>query len=217
MNNKMDAYTTDLETYLSNILQWAKTYFNEETFINAKKYFFRHNGKIFDDEIFYEQRMNFFIDYFLFQTPVVHEDNIALTPYHLYLTKISSPDESFKFVYSVFKIIHRSDCLLKIVDLINIKKYEIYPKKNQTFIALQKNNIFQGFIYHIKNKYYLSDGIFFHPSKSQKLILNLTKKIQSNKNSLTQIFSLLNHLSKAQMTILRQPHLSISKVYEYKL
>lgn len=217
MNNKMNTYNSDLETYLANILQWAKTYFNEDTFIKAKKYFFKHNGKIFDDEAFYEQRMNFFIDYFLFQTPVIHENNIALTPYHLYLIKINSSDKSFKFVYSVFKIIHSSDCLLKIVDLINIKKYEIYPKKNQTFIGLQKNNIFQGFIYHIQNKYYLSDGIFVHPGKSQKLILKLTKKIQSNKYPITQIFSLLNHLSKAQITILRQPQLNIFKVYEYKL
>ncbi len=204
-----------IDDQLENILAWAQSKFGDDEFIEAKEEFFLNSGKVFYDDSFYEQRMGYFLDYFLLERPI--ESKLEKTPFSEYMlqpqaTPWSSKDDSLRdFCHSLFQVLKNQDNQLLVLDLINDQKIKIIARKNESFTAIQRKDLLQGYIYKSQNHYYLSHGLVFHPTKLSRFI---KKEIKKSKNSSSfNRLKLLLSLAKQNLKYLRHIHVDPKRIY----
>lgn len=208
--------TAAVDDQLERILIWSQTRFGEDELIRAKEEFFWKTGKVFHDDPFYEQRMGYFLDCFLLERPV---SNLAsdkmLTPFSIYeeehLLDSSAKIELKAYLHSVFQITKTSSHTIVVQDIITEQKYTIAARAEESFKALQKKEIFQGFLYILSEKILLSHGIIFHPSKAARIIKKQIKK--SLKSDDFDPLRELARFARQNLRHLRHAHVDPKRVY----
>ena len=196
--NEVSAESGPLETgqQIEYILHWACSKYGEKTFKIAQEEFFLLSGKYFHDNLNYHQRINYFLDYFIFERKI--SDLTKAIDYEPpYYTLINSEEFALseldreiirdildlrKSIHSLFVIKKVNIDYLIVEDLFTTDKRRISPMKGQAFIGMEKGQIFQSFLYSCKGKYLLSKGIIIHPRQAWSSILKQCKKFRKNKS-----------------------------------
>ena len=206
---------TTIDDQLENILSWAQNKFGDNEFIEAKEDFFLNSGKVFYDDTFYEQRMGYFLDYFLLERPLTRQG--TETPFSEYMAQpqahlwTSKEDSLHKFCHSLFLVLRSQSNSLIVLDLINDQKIKIMARKNESFTAIQRKDLLQGYLYQSQDHYYLSHGLLFHPSKLSRFIKKEIKKAK-NCSEFDQLKFLLD-LAKQNLKYLRHIHVDPKRIY----
>lgn len=206
---------TTIDDQLESILSWAQGKFGDNEFIEAKEEFFRNSGKVFYDDSFYEQRMGYFLDYFLLERPIA--TNVTQTPFSEYMLQPqarpwSSKDDSLrKFCHSLFQVLKSHDDYLLVLDLVNNQKIKVITRKNECFTAIERKDLLQGYLYKSEDNYYLSHGLIFHPAKLSRFIKKEIKKAK-NVSDFNQLKFLLD-LAKQNLKYLRHIHVDPKRIY----
>ena len=211
-----------LEQRLEAIIAWSQSHFGLDEFKLARKEFQFLTGRVFHDDPFYDQRMSYFLDYFVFQRPVSKEKNSA-TPYHVFLQsqflkerdihphKLEQLKELTSFVHSLFSIKRKKKSSMVVKNLFNNEVIELFDGFNQSLAGFSSGSVIQGFTFNLAGKYILSNGILLHPKSVTRTISKIVRNhIKSNNSSNIKI---LSSLAKKNLNIQRHRHIEDKKIY----
>jgi len=209
-----DLTLSAIDGEFEKILTWAQTHYGEDEFVVAKDEFFWKAGKVFHDDPFYEQRMSYFLDFFLLQRAVQKAEQF-ITPFVNYQAHIQASGAAAcgltDFVHSAFQVLRVTDKLLTVNDLFTELKYIIDARPYENFRALNRKDIFQGFIYASGTTFFLSHGVIFHPCKTHKIIKkNLKRQRRGGEFEPVRELALL---SRKQLKHLRHAHVDPRRIY----
>jgi hypothetical protein len=206
---------SDTGMHLELILKWSENQLGAAQIIQAKEDFYKETGKIFPEDECFNERMSYFIDYFVFQRPINTSDIYrGLTPFHSYL-KFKADDAIKQAHHSLYQIRRHSVSQITIEDLINKETFVLKQNSNTSFEGLQKKDLFQGFLYHTQTALVLSKGLIFHHHQIHRLIKNHLKKSQNAGNFQREYF--LSRLAKIQLGNIRHAHIKPKYYYEKQL
>jgi hypothetical protein len=207
-----------LDEQFEEILLWAQNRIGNEELVQAREEFFWKMGKVFHDDPFYENRMNYFLDYFILERPAREKQSAEAshrTPFNLFEDEKgqcqNGPIAMTGFRHSVFEVRkHQSDSVL-VIDLITDKKFEISARPTESFRLLQKKQIFQGFVYELGEVHYLSRGLLFHPDRAAKIVKKTIKNARKSGEFSDQ--RLLSTFAKHNLRFLRHSNLDPKRIY----
>lgn len=206
---------TGIDHFLDHMLRWAEKKFGNEEFVLAKEEFFWKMGKVFPEDVFYEQRMTYFLDYFLLQRPLSQRDgNFLKSTLERYLNdpeQLLTEESLSGFYHSVFMVQKNNLQSIVVKDLCTQDQIVVSARQNESFKAIQRKEIFQGFLYRADEKVYLSRGVIFHPAKCGRILRkNLKKKVASaDFDSLKEVCA----LARLQLKFLRHKNIDAKRIY----
>jgi hypothetical protein len=209
--------TEILLTRLEPVIQQFTTgeYYREV--FQAKNEFFERAGVIYEDDPEYEQRMNLFMDWYLFDRDL---PGIDLPPIRYYARSHAAElSEEEKKIYTDLSTSIHTLFILKgftwfgrnliIQDLFSRKKYVVLdPHVKQAF---SRGDLFEARIFHHQGKWYFSQGFCFHPTEMKSFILGEIKKIRFQDRS--RHMKLILQLAQMKLKHARFSHIDVSHIY----
>ncbi|SME89146.1 hypothetical protein [Pseudobacteriovorax antillogorgiicola] len=206
IDDSLGGHKSSIEEAIEKILLWAHSKIGAEQLVQAKEQFYWKTGKFFPDDIFYVNRISYFIDYFIFERPLETSNQFSgKTPFECY-QDLKDDHQIQDFHHSVFSVHKISDVGIILKDMIHKTRYKISARSTERFDGILKNDIFQGFIYQIQDQYWLSRGLIFHPHKAYRSIRKSVKK-ELKKEDL-QVNIVLQKLARQQLRHLRHEHVN---------
>lgn len=168
-----------------DIVDTVTDYFSKEErylseIVASKDVFFAKTGKVFEDDPFYEARMAAFVEWFILDRPLTR---VGLTPvryyYELFLPELDEQTRnSFKSLiyslHSLFQFQGRSGPSVRVIDLYNGDKYDIFEQRQ--YVGINPGSIFEGRIVRSSERWYFSDTYCIHPYEASKQIVKEIKK-----------------------------------------
>ena len=206
---------SDIDAGIELIVDWATEKFGRQQLISAKEEFFWRTGKVFYDDEFFARRMDYFIDFFLFQRLLEgkHPDHSGYTPFEAWRRLYGEERDAIVTGarHSVYRIQRINQKALAVQDLLEKERIQILPRRGESFSGVAKKDLFQGFIYETGAGWYLSRGIFFHPTEAWRPIRRQIKweKLRQGGDRIR----LLSHLAKLQVQQMRHRHLDCKSIY----
>lgn len=214
LNSLPDASLDDL---VETIIAWSHEVLGAEEIVAATERFHLDAGKVFHDDPFYNSRINYCLDHFLFERQVTGR---GLTPFLLFMDRFASelPADLRRRLaaladhrHSLFRIVKLLPTSMVIEDLLQPSKLSVVARRGETFRGLEKKVMFQGFVFRDGDVWQLSHGIVLHPSRAQRLIakfLKLTKKTGEFAST-----AWLWRLASLQIRHLRHRHVDPKVIY----
>jgi hypothetical protein len=185
----------------------------------AKQEFFERAGTVYDDDVEFEQRMNLFMDWYLFDRDL---PGVDLPPIRYYVRQHQSefsPEDKQIFenlstsIHSLF-LLKRMTWFgnnLVIQDLFSRKSYTVLdPKMKQAF---SKGDIFEGRVFPSDGKWNFAQGFCFHPIEMRSFIVNEIKKIRFQERS--RHLKLILQLAQMKLKHQRFAHIDVSHIYTF--
>lgn len=209
---------------------WASELLGQEEVVAAREVFFAQTGKVFYDDSFYDARISYFIEHFLFERPISGAGRTrALTgmiPYQLFISRISDDsvvNERIKLVmaslaqvrHSLFKVIKVRSSMLSVEDLLIPQKFGITAKSDETYRAFNVGTIFQGFVFRLPETCHLGSGLIIHPNRAKRLISHHIKLAKKNGSPPEHL--LLCKLATLQLRHVRHRHVDAQAIYRNNL
>lgn len=156
---------------------------SQEDIFEAKKYFQKFSGEIFEDDKSYESRIGSFLEWFTFDRPV---PGSSLTPIQQYLenSELSHSPEKWELAEGISKCIHslfvakkiKNDCVW-VVDLLDDIKYQV--QENQGSMLFNSDEVFEGRLIPYKGQYYFTDRFCYHPQPTVRYIKSKIKDLKA--------------------------------------
>jgi hypothetical protein len=198
-----------------HLLTWAQARFGEDEFVKAKEEYFWQTGKVFYDDSFYHARMEYFTDFFLLERPLsqLYGADLCLTPYKIHQQSINSEQLAGleQFEHTLLQITKVYSDRITAVNLIKGEQVSIFPRSFESFRAISKKEIVQGFLYQSEQKWFFGRGMLFHPLKANRFIKKELKKLKIGSEFDTK--SYLATLAKLQLKHLRHTHVDPKRIY----
>lgn len=193
------------------MILWAEKSLGSVYFEDAIRQFYIENGKVFHDDHFYHQRMNYFMDMFIFEH-VLPENLGSKTTFEIFQNKSTPLTSLSTGVHSIFQVIRVSQEKLVLKDLIANVSYEVAARPGESFRGIERGQVIQGFIYIVGSQKYLSKGVMTHPKSATAIIKKLAKKhSKSNKYTTKDILATIaSFLVKNQ----RLAHVETRTIYK---
>jgi len=206
------AFRTAVDEFLESLISWSVARCGVDEFVRAKEEFYHLMGKVFYDDENYHHRMQYFLDYFLFErTPEdPRRGNTPMTPFEFYLKQ--HPEALIGgFTHSLFRVhkLYPNAMLLK--DLLAEQKFRIQKQEEEIFKGISKGDVFQGFIFHLREHSVLSRGLIFHPIQAHRLLQKSLKEEQ--KRSPWSPPKTLARFARQQLKHARLKHVDPKLVY----
>jgi hypothetical protein len=149
----------------------------------AKYEFFAVSGTVHEDSPSFLERINLFLDWYVFDRKL---DNDDLTPLEFYwekhLSSISDEDKKLfegmkNFVSGVFFVLSVNSERVKVKDFFTGEVYVV--QDNYVVNLVNKGDIFQGRLIPLQDKNIFSRGFCFHPPETVGYIKAEVKKIKN--------------------------------------
>jgi len=185
----------------------------------AKQEFFERAGTVYDDDTEFEQRMNLFMDWYIFDRDL---PSVNLPPIRYFVRQhqVDFSSEDKKIFEDLSNSIH-SLFLLKrftwfkkyliVQDLFSRKKYVVIdPRLKQAF---SKGDIFEGRIFPSENKWFFAKGFCFHPIEIKPFIVTEIKKIRFQERS--RHLKLILQLAQMKLKHQRYSHIDVKHIYGF--
>lgn len=181
----------------------------------AKKVYFDNLGSLAEDDPDFENQMDVFMGWYLFDRPLDKHD---LPPVLLYYRKnlaSFSQDEQMAYKalteskHSVYELLKQKELSISLRDLSNGLKYEV--KELQFRVGFSKGDIFQARLIPFGKAYVFANGFCFHPKEGAKFIESQMKKIRDDDTA--QRTKLLLKLGQMKNKHHRFPHIDVQHVY----
>lgn len=181
----------------------------------AKARYFRATGEVFEDDPFFESRMNGFIEYYLFDwsaapggkstTAVIIDKNKSTL----------APDELVAFagfdrnVHSIFEFKKKKGELVTVHNLYDDEKYEVHERR--ALAGMEKGDLFEARLLPIGEKLHFSNAFVFHPASVKKFIvqeLKTTRATHAPRPTAT-----LHRLAYLRLKFDRYRRADVTKIY----
>ena len=185
----------------------------------AKQEFFERAGTVYDDDAEFEQRMNLFMDWYLFDRDL---PSVDLPPIRYFVRQHQnefSPDDKQIFedlsnsIHSLF-LLKRFTWFKKhmvVQDLFSRKKYMVADLNLGQ--AFSRGDIFEGRIFPHQGKWHFARGFCFHPIEMRSFIVNEIKKIRFQDRS--RHLKLILQLAQMKLKHQRFAHIDVKHIYEF--
>lgn len=211
--------TEIMQTQLEPVIQEYTTgeYYPEVH--KAKQEFFERAGIVYEDDSEFEQRMNLFMDWYLFDRDL---PGVDLPPIRYYIRQNTQKfnDEEKQGYENLSTSIHSLFLLrrfsffsknLIIQDLFSRKKYIVSDPKLKH--AFSRGDIFEGRIFPSDGKWHFSQGFCFHPVEMRSFIMGEIKKIRFQDRS--RHLKLILQLAQMKLKHQRFSHIDVKHVYGF--
>lgn len=191
----------------------AGDYFREV--YQAKKDYFERLGVISEDDSDFENQMDVFMGWYLFDRPLEKHD---LPPAFLFYRKNASgfspeDDALFKGLtmvrHSIFELLKQKESALQLRDLSNGEKLEV--RDMQFRAGFSKGDVFEARLVPDGKAYVFVNGFCFHPKEAYKFIEAQMKKIRED--DAAQRTKLLLKLGQMRNKQQRFPHIDTQYIY----
>ncbi len=182
---------------------------------NAKYEFFAAAGTIHEDNENFIERINLFLDWYVFDRKL---DNDDLTPLSFFCEKYkSSFTEEEKvffegmnnFVSSIFFVQSVNKDRVKVKDLFTGEIYKVYD--NYVMNLVNKGDVFQGRLIPLKDKNIFSRGFCFHPQETVGYIKSEIKKIKNMGHAYHTAF--MARLALMKLKTEEYSHVPVAHIY----
>ena len=181
----------------------------------AKNEFFGLSGVVHEDSPLYLERINLFLDWYIFDRTLDEDD---LTPVNLFYDRHHerfAPDEEniysgmTRSINSLFIVRSVSDDLVVIKDLFAGNRYKV--EDSYILSLVNKGDLFQGRLIPVKRGYIFSRGCCFHDTDARNYIESEIKKIKNMIKLYHQSFMM--KLALMKLKVEEYPHVPISDIY----
>jgi hypothetical protein len=186
----------------------------------AKQEFFERAGTVYEDDAEFEQRMNLFMDWYLFDRDLPGKD-LPPIRYFIRLHQQTFTEEEKNLYQDLASSLHSIFLLsrltwfskdLVIQDLFSRKKYVVTdPKLKQAF---SKGDVFEARIFPHEGKWHFAQGFCFHPVEMKSFILSEIKKIRFQDPS--RHLKLILQLAQMKLKHQRFAHIDVKHIYEFE-
>ncbi len=192
-------------TIREELAAWTKSHLGEPALVHAKSAFMRDHGAVFPEDPFFDERMNYFLNSFLFELRGVEG-----TPYEQRVRLSAFPDID-AYRHSLFLVLTTDLRALRLRDLVTGTEHDITSDGEDIFAGISRGDCFQGFLIFRKNQILLARGLIFHP----KTVLGILRSHleRALKSPLFDEKSCLSRLARQQVRHLRHPHVPASRIY----
>jgi len=203
----------EVEAVLERILSFSSEPENRELLEKAREYYLQKVGKTFEDDDDFEQRMNTFVEWYIFNyQPYGTLPGQIFTRYkEKYIVKSSSTEWTIrkaieKLTHSVFLVKEQKGEVIKVKDLIGRKTYFVTSDD-----TLEKGDIIQTRIIDYNGGSFFSFAHCLHPKASLKIIKKGIKT--KGRNDITSDFFL--DLETMQLRWRRSRQIDIKQIYKF--
>lgn len=211
-----------LDDCLERVVQWVAGRFGKEYFVEPLEEFAVVFGKSFPEDPFFQDRMNYFLEYSVLEKPL--KGNAAgLTPLRMFMDELVGREELFpepwrifsEFRHSIFEVVRSGEQQILLKDLFNERRYIVRSKAGETLKYLTKKTIFQAYLFGSTGAFYLGQGVVIHPERARKPLKKFIK-IKTKANVLKEMDT-LKLAALVNMRYLRMKHVDPSTLYSQYL
>lgn len=181
----------------------------------AKQEYFDRAGIVYEDDAEYENRMNTFMDWYVFDREL---PGIDLPPIKLYVRKnaekLSTEEADIYRGFcstnlSIFYLKKAGGGVVCVKDLFSRKSYEV--RDADVNMGFMRGDIFEARLIPFKGAYEFSRGFCFHPVEMERFILGEIKKVRSQDRA--RQVKLILQLSAMKLKHTRFQHIGIKHIY----
>jgi hypothetical protein len=210
------------------IVGWAQSVLGADEIIEAREQYFTVAGKVFHDDAFYETRINYFFDFFLFERAINKNQSLinsgSITPIEFFLQQCASRKITLQpealalarqfanFKHSFYQVLKVKENSMIIRDICTQEKHVLAPQNGETFRGFERKDVFQAFIFIGEHKTYLSRGVLQHPVKAIRTIKKNLKLVL--KDPQFSLKAMLSKTARQQLRFLRHKHVDPVLLYQ---
>ena len=216
-----------VDDMVEQMITWTHQLTGTSEVVVAREQFFAAFGKVFPEDAFYDARMAYFFDHFLFERPIAPAPGASSampsTPYETFAASArESNDGAGAFVaalgearHSIYRVLKVSERTLVVADLVTPAKLVATARVGETFRGLEKKALFQGFLYPTPDGMRISHGLLIHPRRVARLIGRYLKRQKKSETFAKR--TVLARLAHLQLKYLRHRHVDPKTFYEAEL
>ena len=180
----------------------------------AKDEFFKFTGVVVENDPFFEDRMDLFLEWYLFTRPLDGHDISPAKFFYLEGENNFSTEEK-KAYFGFTQILHSLFQLKKIKKKIFYLK-DFFTQKSVSvsvphILTLSVGDIFEARIIPYKGTYYFGKGFCYHPPSAKDFILQRINKIKHLDETFKE--KLLLDLAQMRLKHDRYPHIDLKHIY----
>ncbi|MCO5143757.1 MAG: hypothetical protein M9962_11765 [Oligoflexia bacterium] len=188
-------------------------YFRE--IYEAKKDYFAQLGLVPEDDPDFDNQMDIFMGWYLFDRPLVKHE---ISPVNLYFRKARDQmsEEEIEVYnslvnsrHSVFELLKIKNGCVVVRDLSNKEKLEVLD--DTKMCGFSKGDVFQARLIPHQKSFLFAKGFCFHPKDASKFIEGQMKKIRADDHQ--QRIKILLKLGQMRNKIQRFPHIDSQHIY----
>ncbi len=207
-----------LERYQTQLTKIIDTFTTGEFFrevFEAKREYFENLGTVPEDDPDFENQMDMFMGWFLFDRPLNQHDLPPVLLYYRRNRDKFSGDEEVIFrsltetKHSVFELLKLKEGDMTLRDLGNKDKYDI--TENEYRVGFSKGDVFEARLVPQGKIWVFANGFCFHPKDAFKFIAEQMKKIRDEDHA--QRTKLMLQLRQMKTKHLRFPHIDVKHIY----
>lgn len=181
---------------LDQLIEYVTTdRFSDELQI-AKREHQKIAGEIFEDDKSYENRMTAFLEWYIFDR--ILSDKM-ITPLELFIDetrdkltfeRLQTYENFIRHIHGIFIVKKIKEDHVVVYNMFDQEKYVVHEKEGSIFF--RKNDIFEGRILPLGDKYYFTGTFCYHPADALKFIKTETKKTICEKKQLEKSLKKMN-------------------------
>ena len=207
----------EFEKYYERFIEVVASSFSDEFVLSARNEFFALSGQITEEDLSYEQRLAWFMEWFIFD---YCKD--GRVPGRVFLEKCGDLSAVEREIYSNFMNFNKGLFLIKNNYTEKIAVRELFTKKGMSLfipmgsMAFRKKEVFQGHIFSLRENYFVSPCGIFHNISVTKIIINAAENIKKNNKGRTNE-DLLWLLSRLKLKAERFLKISPENIYKQEI
>jgi hypothetical protein len=208
----------DLDGCLDEVVQWTVKSVAQDYFVKPLEEFGQKWGKVFPEDPFYQDRMNYFLEYCVLERPLSGQigTNLLQSYVKTIAPKTGFSEDSIWHVFgnyrhSVFEVTKCGDRQVVVRDLLSDARFVLRAKSGETLRYLSSKLVFQGFVFADGLVYRLGQGQIIHPPAARRKVIKCIKGLRKS-NSLRD-HAFLQQLGHLQMRYSRMQHVNAADLY----
>jgi len=207
----------DYQQYLEPIIKKYSTGDFYSELISAKNEYFEKTGMVTEEDIEYENRMNIFLDWYLFDRPLASFKVAPVSHYYSQMADKLTIEEADIYkgfcntIHSIFYCLKIKKDEVVVEDLFQEKKYNVSHFEYKQ--AFMKGDIFEARLIPFKKEYIFYNGFCFHPVEMEKFIVSEIKKVKHQDKS--EQTKLIQQLAAMKLKHSRYQHINIKHIYTF--
>jgi len=196
------------------ILEFTSGDYYREVY-EAKKEYIDNLGKIAEDDQDYENQMDIFMGWYLFDRPLTKHELPPVVLYHRKGAAGFSQELEVIFraftqnKHSIFELLKQKGNSFVLKDLAGGEKYEVNDEEFR--VGFSRGDLFEARLVPDGKGYVFANGFCFHPKDASKFIELQMKKIREDDPAQkTKLLLKLGHMKNKQK---RFPHIDTQHIY----
>lgn len=206
--------------YLDRLIEFATSPKYQEELIRAKDHYNKIPGRVHDDEPSFENRMNLFINWYIFDW-IITDERITFVDLFFRENESTLVDEENKIFSDLRYTLHSLFILEKrvskehilLIDLFDGERLDILDTSES--LGIEEEDLFEARIIPVNAKIIFAPGFCIHPIE---IIPDLKKIIKRIKFwTPDERFTFIQKLSSMKLKMDRYKHLSIDEIYDLSI